>query len=151
MASCRILAAHLLVATLGCSVPVGDRSGETSSDGGGDAGPVDKLSWTYVYATYFGPNTPGHCGQSGCHGATREGFLCSSQATCYDGLTAMNTNVGGRMVDPSAPPRSLLLDPKSSPLIWFGPDGNMPRGALSPNDTAKAEITAWVAAGAPND
>jgi hypothetical protein len=29
--------------------------------------------------------------------------------------------------------------------------GNMPSGALSANAAAKADITAWIMAGAPND
>jgi hypothetical protein len=130
----------------------GDDAGD---DGGADAGtdaPADKLTWSYIYATYFGRNTPGHCGTVGCHGTARAGFVCSSQSVCYTSITTNNANVGGQIVSPQTPSKSVLIDPNSSPVFWFNQaGGNMPEGALAPNDTAKAEITAWINAGAPNN
>jgi hypothetical protein len=127
----------------------------TGDDGGADAGtdgPVDKLTWGYIYTSYFGKGTPGHCGTAGCHGTARAGFVCSSQSLCYTSITTSNANVGGKMVNPQSPSMSVILDPANSPLFWFNPaGGNMPDGALMANDTAKAEITAWIEAGAPND
>lgn len=132
-------------------------AGDAASDDGGagddaadDAGP-DKLTWTYIYTTYFGRGTPGRCGLAGCHGTAQKGFVCANQAGCYTSFTTSNPNVGGRMVNPGNPSASVLLDPKNSPVIWFSSSGNMPEGALSPNPTAKAEITAWIMAGAPNN
>ncbi len=148
------------VVVLGCA-SASDK-GNTSGDAGelvDDAGeggvatlPTDKLTWSYVYRAYFATGTPGHCGQGGCHGASRAGFACTSQSGCYDSITASNAKVGGKMVDPSAPAQSVLLDAKSSPVYWFNQtDGNMPNGALVPNATAVADITAWIEAGAPNN
>ncbi len=132
----------------------GGGGGDASDEGGDDAGidgPLDKLSWAYIYATYFGSGTPGHCGDSGCHGFARAGFVCATQANCYTSITANNTSVGGRMVNVATPAQSVLLDPTNSPVIWFSTSGNMPEGALKANATAVSEITAWINAGALNN
>jgi len=135
----------ITVAATGCA----SASPSGASDGGGSS---DKLTWTFVYGTYFGKGTPGHCGDDGCHGTSRAGYVCSSQAACYASLTSQNDFVGGFLVNTKNPGASILSDPASSPLIWFNEaHGTMPKSALVPNPDAKRDIAAWVSAGAPND
>jgi hypothetical protein len=42
-----------------------------------------------------------------------------------------------------------LADPSGSCLSWYG--GNMPPSGPSSNAAAKADLTSWAAAGAPNN
>jgi hypothetical protein len=129
--------------------PTSDAANEGAADVTTDA---NKLSWSYIYATYFANGSAGHCGNAGCHSAARANFVCATQAGCYTSLTANNTNVGGQLVNPRSPSASVMLDPANSPIYWFNEaGGNMPEGALAPNAAAKAEIAAWINAGAPND
>ena len=108
----------------------------------GDAGPV---TWTSLYATYFGPNTPGHCGNTSCHKTTNTGFKCgTTKATCYSGLVAAG------LVNATTPSKSTIVDPALSPLAWIN-GGPMPKDNAVPNAAAKAALQAWVALGAPNN
>lgn len=101
-------------------------------------------TWTALYAGYFGPGTPGHCGNAGCHALSQSGFQCGpSAASCYAGLVAAN------LVNPSTPTTSAIADPNQSPLAWFG--GNMPRDNALANTQAAAAVSHWVMLGAPND
>jgi len=132
------------IAVCGCA--------SASPSGSSDAATQDKLTWTFVYATYFDKGTPGHCGDEGCHATSRAGYVCSSQAACYASLTSNNAFVGGFLVDPKNPSASILVDPANSPLIWFNEThGTMPKSALAPNPDAKRDVAAWISAGAPND
>lgn len=135
--------------THGGDASTGDDGG-SGDDAGADAA-ADKLTWTYIYGTYFGAATPGHCGNAGCHSFSRGGFLCASKANCYTSITANNSSVGGRMVNVATPGQSVLLDAANSPVSWFSASGNMPQDALTKNATAATEIAAWINAGAPNN
>src|SRR5438309_1862268 len=97
-----------LVSAFGCASSnaghaTSDAGGEDASEDTSDDASADKLTWTFVYATYFGKGTPGHCGTAGCHGTTRQGFLCNNKATCYTSITTQNPNVGGKMVNLQTP------------------------------------------------
>ncbi len=108
-----------------------------------DAGSVAP-TWSAVYGAFFGPSTPGHCGNSGCHQVTRANFKCgTSKTACYNGL------VSAGLVNPSSPRSSVLGDPTRSPLSWFG--GGMPADQAVSNPRAAAAVTAWLAAGAQNN
>ena len=101
-------------------------------------------TWSGIYATYMGPGTPGHCGNSACHGSSRAGFLCgATKDTCYQGLVAAS------LVDPTAPATSRIIDPLASPLAWFG--GAMPQDNRTANADAAAALKAWIANGGKND
>jgi hypothetical protein len=133
----------------GGSSSSGEDGGSTSNDDGGSSSGMDSGStggaptWTFIYTTYFGAGTPGHCGNSGCHLNTLKGFKCGSdKATCYSGLSAAG------YISTSTPTMSPIADPQQSVLTWFG--GNMPPGGGS-NAAAKKDITAWVADGAKNN
>lgn len=106
--------------------------------------PPPAMTWTKLYTGYFGPGTPGHCGNSGCHGATRAGFSCGATKTsCFSGLVAAG------LVSPASPSSSRLGDPLQSPLAWFG--GPMPKDNAVANPAAAQAVTAWLTAGAHND
>jgi hypothetical protein len=102
-------------------------------------------TFTQLYNTYLGPGTPGHCNNAGCHASTpRGGFLCgTTKSSCYAGL------VSAGLVTPGPNAASSPLGSDQSPLAWFG--GGMPLDDPSPNDTAAAAVTAWLAAGALNN
>lgn len=108
-----------------------------------DAGPSPSTAtWSTIYGDLFGPNTPGHCGNSGCHQTIKGGFLCGTSAdTCYQGM------VTAGFLTPDDPTHSPIIDPNNSPLAWF--NGGMPLDNSDPNDAAAAELTAWIQAGAP--
>jgi hypothetical protein len=112
-----------------------------------DAGivaPEDPTDFSFVYARYLGPGTPGHCGNEGCHAEKQKTFACGdSKDSCYEGL------VRAGLVDTSNPIASKLGDPKSSPLAWFG-EGLMPKDDPSPNVEGARAITRWLEAGAKN-
>ncbi len=104
-----------------------------------DAGPHP--TWTALYNSYFGPNTAGHCGNSGCHSSARAGFKCGpNKTTCYDGLVAKG------LIDRTNPARSTLGDGSASPLAWFS--GNMPADNAVANAAAARAVSAWLNAGA---
>jgi hypothetical protein len=137
------------VVSMACGGEAGQGPPEPVNDGGppGDSPtaadvPTVPMTWMQLYATYFGPNTPGHCGKSvACHLQSQGGFMCGSTPdSCYKGL------VTAFLVDPAHPTMSAIADPNQSPLSWFG--GNMPQDMPVPNAQAKADVAAWVAAGA---
>jgi hypothetical protein len=110
-----------------------------------DAPPVadaPPMTWSQLYAAYFGPSTPGHCSESSsCHLMSQGGFMCGTTPdSCYKGMVA------AALVDPAHPTMSALADPNLSPLAWFG--GNMPRDMPGANAEAARDVAAWVAAGA---
>ena len=117
-------------------------------DGGVTIVPAEKKTWSYIYATYFGPGSLGHCGNSGCHQNSRANFKCgATKDTCYAGLVA-NTQIG---TDASI---QRLVDPTRTSLAWFNDrngGGSMPADDPVPNGTAADEITAWATEGAPNN
>jgi hypothetical protein len=138
-----LLAGMILV---GCSGGDGGVPPPEPDGGGTDAAedvPSTLMTWTELYAAYFGPSTPGHCGSSSsCHLTSRAGFLCGTTAdSCYKGLVA------AALVDPAHPTMSPIADPNQSPLAWFGA-GNMPQDNPVGNTRAQKDIAAWVAAGA---
>jgi hypothetical protein len=113
--------------------------------GAADAGPAAP-TWTSIYGKYFGAGTPGSCGSAGCHAATQGGFRCgSSKATCFTGL------VNAGIIDPANPAGSDLISAAASPLRWISANGRMPPAAGAIPAAARAEIRAWVLAGAKNN
>jgi hypothetical protein len=146
------LALPLALAVVGCSGGGGDATGGSSGTSGvvtdpAPTTPSSAKTWTAIYAAYFGPGTPGHCGNSGCHATVRVGFACgATKDSCYAGLVAKG------LIDPANPSGSLLVDSSRSPVAWFDTtNGIMPKDAPEPNAQAAADIRAWVGAGAKND
>lgn len=92
-------------------------------------------TWTAIYTAYFGPGSPGACGRSSeCHAA-----VMGAPPSAYKWLTERGYIDGTR---------SALVSRTNSCLKWFG--GNMPpRG--EPSDGATRDLSAWVAAGAPEN
>jgi hypothetical protein len=141
-----LFACFLTVAACASSTSSGTDpgTGYVAEDAGVSTAP--KGTWTYVYSTYFGPKTPGHCGNSGCHANTRSSFRCgTTQDDCYKGLLSSG------LVDPAKGEASTLADPATSPVIWFSTRGGMPRDNRKANEAAAADVREWLAAGAPND
>jgi hypothetical protein len=111
-----------------------------------DGGPAP--TWTELYQLYFGPNTPGNCGNpnNNCHANANNHFACgATQDSCYQGLVA------GNLVLPSAPMTSPIADPTVTPLSWYGSGGNMPDEKSTPDQAAADAVSAWVYAGAQNN
>ncbi len=132
----------------------GSRDGGGSKDGGGsaDAGPVDSgpedagpaVTWTTIYDEAFAPGTPGHCGNSGCHGTLQAGFLCGKTASsCLAGMKKKG------LLSTKAPRTSILGATASSPLRWVHTGGPMPLDNKTAEPKLGADIEAWVKAGAP--
>lgn len=97
--------------------------------------PSPPPTWTAIFAAYFGPGSPGSCGQtSGCHAEQMR-----DASSAYDWL-ARRGYIDGT--------RSALVSPSNSCLRWFG--GNMPPQAR-PAEDATRDLQAWVAAGALDD
>jgi hypothetical protein len=114
--------------------------------GSADLGPPP--TYTDLYAKYFGPGTPGHCGNSNCHLGTPvvHVWICgSTRDTCHAGMVKVG------LIKPSDPTHSLIIDPLNSPLSWFNPNGPMPKDNPGPNPAAMQDIAAWVAAGAQDN
>ena len=106
-------------------------------------------TWASLYASYFGPQTPGHCGNVGCHDTLAEnhgGWACGASAhECYQGMLARTVNGTARpLIDVHDPPASLLIDQVKSPLVWFSSIGNMPNDARHPNACAARDIPRWL-------
>jgi hypothetical protein len=109
-----------------------------------DGGPAPK--WSYMYTTYFGPNSLGHCGNSGCHDKINNHFICPPDPTqCWQGL------VDGNWINTTDPMSSQLGNYNQTPLSWFNSGGNMPKDAVRANQTATDEVSAWIYDGAKND
>jgi hypothetical protein len=102
-------------------------------------------TWSYLYATYFGEGTPGHCGASGCHELANVGgggkWVCgTSSDSCFQGM------VQKKLINLTNPPASDIASPGRSPLVWFNVDtGNMPKDNQVPNSCAARDIPAWLA------
>ncbi len=124
------------------SAPADASSRDAQADGAPPPPPA--MTWTKLYTSYFGPGTPGHCGNSGCHSTTRAGFKCgATKTTCFSGLVAAG------LVSTTNPSSSTLGNPQQSPLAWFG--GPMPKDNAVANPAAAQAVTAWLTAGAHND
>jgi len=138
---------HLLalVALAAC----GSASNEPSPDAATCTPPATGTAPTYteLYATYFAPNTPGHCATAGCHADPGHAtWSCgTTKDACYAGM------VGVGLIDPANPRASQIADPKRSPLSWINAGGGMPQDAVAPLPEARDAILAWVAACAPNN
>jgi hypothetical protein len=92
-------------------------------------------TWSTIYAQYFAVKTEGGCGRSNaCHAAEM-----SDAASAYSWLEQRGYIAG---------PQSAIASNRNSCLRWFG--GNMPPGGR-PDPRAADELSAWVAAGAPNN
>jgi hypothetical protein len=124
-------------------------SGADASLDAGDAGDAQPTDFTYVYDTYFAGTTlsatPGHCGE--CHGdpSSPAGnvFLGTNMTDFYNGLVTHG------LLDTSNPTASVIGNPATSPLSWFGNGGPMPLDEPQTNPAAAAAVTGWLAAGAP--
>lgn len=104
----------------------------------------DPTDWAYLYDHYFGPETPGHCGNADCHLEQAGTFLCGEDKdTCYTGLIAAG------LVNVDNPIASRLGNPQTSPLSWFGL-GPMPYDNPTPNEEAARAVTRWLESGARN-
>lgn len=142
-----VFAAVVGLVLVGCN---GIRAADINPDAGGAGGPPDLApapSFAQIYTSLFAVGTPGHCAMAGCHGDPgHHVWLCgTTKESCYRGL------VGGGLVSPADPTRSLIADPANSPLSWINPNGPMPFMATGPNPTARDAIVEWVAAGAHDD
>jgi hypothetical protein len=105
-------------------------------------------TYTDLYNNYFGPNTPGHCGNSDCHLGTPRVhvWVCgSTRDTCYAGMVKVG------IISTTDPTNSPIADPQNSPLSWINPNGPMPRDNPTPNPQAGGDIVWWVLAGAQNN
>jgi hypothetical protein len=124
--------------------------------GGFDGGAPQPTTWTYVYNTYFGPGTAGHC--ANCHGnaapggfSTGTSLAATTKDTFYSGLVAIG------QISTTAGTSSALGNPAQSALSWFGPMRTSSAGLLMPQDqqalnpAAVAAVCGWVAAGALDD
>ncbi|GAC1352467.1 MAG: hypothetical protein NVSMB1_15620 [Polyangiales bacterium] len=105
--------------------------------------PSHPATWTATYTQFFGPGTPGHCGNSGCHAQLHAAFKCGSKDECFNSMVAKG------LIDRVHPSASRLGNHANSPLAWFG--GAMPLDNPTPNPDAARAVTAWLASGANND
>ena len=104
--------------------------GTAAAAGGGQNDATTAPTWSYLYATYLGSNTIGHCGN--CHS------WATSASSTYSELKAANQISGSS---------SRLVLQGVSILKWFG--GGMPQDTGQITDAqAVADFQAWVAAGA---
>lgn len=104
-------------------------------------------SYSDLYARYFATGTAGHCAEAHCHGSPGANvWSCGdSAASCYDGMLRAG------LIDVDDPTRSVLADPRRSPLVWLNPAGDMPFDGSAPDPEARDAILAWVSACAPKD
>jgi streptogramin lyase len=117
-----------------------------------DPGPPQPTTWSYVFTSYFGPGTIGHC--AGCHNgqipqATQQFLSGTTAESFYQGMVAAN------LINVASPKDSNIGDPcGASPLSWFFPfGGSMPFDAPTnqANPRAAAAVYNWVQAGAVDD
>ena len=92
------------------------------------------MTWTQIWTNYLAVGTAGNCAKSGCH---------SQMSTAAKSYTWLSTR--GYISVTKAP----LADPAKSCLSWLG--GNMPPSGAGSNTAATTALTAWAAAGAPNN
>ncbi len=123
--------------------------GPSPATGSGDAsaatscGSLDNPAWAAIFATHFGPGSPGHCASSGCHlTGANGGWSVGGSLTASSLLSAW---IGRGLVSTSSPSSSLIAS-GSSPLVWFNPGGTMPLDNKTANPAAVTEIKAWLAA-----
>ena len=117
-------------------------AGAGTDAGSKDAGGSTAPTWTTIYADYFGAGSLGGCGSSSCHESTQSGFKCgTTKSTCYTGL------VNAGFIDTKNPSESTFISKTDSPVMWFNSNASMPIGGGA-SAKAKADIGAWVAAGA---
>ena len=117
-----------------------DAKGEAPElDAGVDAGPIDSgmvahggPTWSAIHMKYFAPGTVGHC--ANCH------IEMTERSSGYQWLVDKG-QINGK--------DSLLSVRGSSKLTIFG--GGMPPDGPTSLPEAEEEISAWVAAGAPNN
>ena len=111
--------------------------------------PAASTAPTYadLYAQYFAPGQPGHCANAGCHNDPGHNeWLCGpDKDSCYAGMVSI------QLFDPVHGDRSMIGDPKLSPLTWINPTGNMPFDAQGAFPAGRDAILAWVAECARND
>lgn len=109
---------------------------------------IAPATWTEIYTKFFGPNNPGHCGNSGCHLAIKSGFKCGpDKSSCFSGFVAAG------IIDPVNPGTSIILDTAQSPLSWVNKtSGSMPKLASTTSPANfRTSVTAWLNAGALNN
>jgi hypothetical protein len=109
-------------------------SGSAGTTGGG---PIP-TTWSGIYAAYLGSGTIGHC--SGCHNEQGRIVPLNSASVAYDSLVSV-----GQINGTSSPIGMRGM----SRLSWLG--GDMPPNGPTVAPDAEQAITAWVAAGAPNN
>jgi hypothetical protein len=139
---------------LACSAPSSPAPSSPTSPApeaasSGEAGSGDRApTYTELFDNYFAPGTPGHCATAGCHADPAHNlWLCGiTRDTCYAGMLEVG------LIDAENPSHSSIANPVRSPLTWINAAGGvMPLDAQGPNDAAREAITAWVAAGAPDN
>jgi hypothetical protein len=113
----------------GSSSSGGSGSGSASSSGGSSSGGAAP-TWTAIYDAYLAKGTVGNCRSCHSQATSASGTYSWLQTTGYIGGTTSTLVRGG------------------SCLTWFG--GNMPPGGRS-DPMAVSDMTAWAAAGAPNN
>lgn len=133
---------HALAA--GLIVLVGCSCGGSAENPSPDATPP---TYTELFNTYFGPGTPGHCSNAGCHGDPDHNiWMCPpTKDGCYAGMVAQG------LITPADPTASPIGSRTMSPLVWVNPNGPMPFDNRVSNRTAGDAVMAWVAAGAQNN
>lgn len=106
-------------------------------------------TFSQLYTRYFAVGTPGHCANDKCHGGAQFNiwFCGNDKDSCYSGMTSVTAG----MIDLDQPNASRIIDPKSSVLSWFNPNGPMPQDATGAFPEGRDAIKAWVAACAENN
>ncbi|NMO21721.1 hypothetical protein HPC49_33655 [Pyxidicoccus fallax] len=107
--------------------------------------PGASASLDVVYARHFAASAATGCASSGCHG-TGAGGLTFTNARQLRDVTFQRPSVDGArtLVVPGAPEHSLLYT-----KLLEGAPNRMPEGGPYLDDTALAEVAAWICAGAP--
>ena len=127
-------------------------------------------TWTALYKDLFGPAGIGQCGDAtrtgkngttSCHhaagdqGAMASGFVCGdTQESCWQGITSPQANFIGEQVVVACSPCSSYL----TQVLRHG-DGDGGLTGIMPfypesvvfSDDDMARVSAWIAAGAPNN
>jgi hypothetical protein len=120
--------------------------------------PDGGATWSDLYRDCFGPDHAS-CGQPACHGSASDpgsmssGFVCgATQATCFNGITAMGSIVpaGGTPGSTSeAMTTSLYENIRKAPPNVGGDMPKMSTFAFTQADLDR--ISTWIADGAQND
>ena len=106
-------------------------------------------TYSELFTKYFAPGTPGHCANNGCHGGPSFYIWeCGlTKDSCYRGMSSAMA----RLIDTQNPAASQIGDPKSSPISWVNPGGQMPYDTPGAFPEGRDAILAWVAACAQNN